>query len=204
MALADLIGVLAKHEVEFIIVGGMAAVLRGTPVNTFDLDVVYERSSANIDRLLRALDELQAIVRDDPRRLRLNQSHLQSPGHKLMETNQGPLDLLGTIEETAGFPELVSDGDWIDLGVTRARVLRLEPLIQIKQRLRRFVAGVSLQRSIATGRRQLALMGWLRGARQRNRHRSCRSQRGRSYRRERSRRPARFGRSTRRTPSPIE
>ncbi len=137
MALAGLVTILAKHEVGFIIVGGMAAVLRGTPVNTFDLDVVYERSASNIERLLRALDELQAIVRDDPRRLRLNESHLQSPGHKLMETNQGPLDLVGTIEEAAAFPELVGDSDWIDLGVTRARVLSLDRLIQIKQRLGR-------------------------------------------------------------------
>jgi hypothetical protein len=130
MALADLIDVLAKHEVDFIIVGGMAAILRGTPVNTFDLDVVYERSAANIERMLGALNELEAIVPDDPRRLRLDESHLQSPGHKLMETNQGPLDLLGTIEETTGFPDLVADSDWIDLGVTRARVLRLERLIK--------------------------------------------------------------------------
>jgi hypothetical protein len=40
MAIADLVSTLAKHEVEFIIVGGMAAILRRTPVNTFDLDVV--------------------------------------------------------------------------------------------------------------------------------------------------------------------
>jgi predicted nucleotidyltransferase len=137
MAIADLVSTLAKHEVEFIIVGGMAAILRGTPVNTFDLDVVYERSAANIARLLGALEELQAVVRDDPRRLRLNKSHLESAGHKLMETNQGPLDLLGTIEETTGFPELISDSDWVDLGVIRARVLTLERLIQIKQRLGR-------------------------------------------------------------------
>jgi hypothetical protein len=71
MALADLVVILAKHEVEFIIVGGMAAVLRGTPVNTFDLDVVYGRSPTNVERLLQALDELQAVVRDDSRRLRL-------------------------------------------------------------------------------------------------------------------------------------
>jgi hypothetical protein len=59
MALADLVSILAKHEVEFIIVGEMAAVLRGTPVNTFDLDVVYERGAINIGRLLQALaDEL--------------------------------------------------------------------------------------------------------------------------------------------------
>jgi hypothetical protein len=39
MAIADLVITLAKHEVEFIVVGGMAAILRGTPVNTFDLDI---------------------------------------------------------------------------------------------------------------------------------------------------------------------
>lgn len=137
MAIADLISTLTKHQVEFVIVGGMAAILRGTPVNTFDLDVVYERSSENIERLLLVLDELEAIVRDDPRHLRLNKSHLESPGHKLMETNQGPLDLLGTIEENTGFDELVTDSDWLDIGVTRARVVKLERLIQIKQRLGR-------------------------------------------------------------------
>ena len=65
MAIADLVSTLAKHDVEFMIVGGMAAILHGTPVNTFDLDVVYERSAENIERLLNALGELQAVVRDD-------------------------------------------------------------------------------------------------------------------------------------------
>ncbi len=65
MAIADLIGTLVKREVEFVIVGGMAAILRGTPVNTFDLDVVYERSSENIERLLLALDELQVIAQPE-------------------------------------------------------------------------------------------------------------------------------------------
>jgi len=59
---------LVHQRVDFIIVGGMAAILRGTPVNTFDLDVVYERSPSNIGRLLLALEELDAIVRDARRR----------------------------------------------------------------------------------------------------------------------------------------
>lgn len=42
-------------------------------------------------------------------------------------------DLIGIL----AFPELVADSDWIDLGVARARVLSLERLIQIKQRLGR-------------------------------------------------------------------
>ena len=40
---------LTDHGVEFIVVGGVAAVLRGAPINTFDLDVVYstERKTSN-------------------------------------------------------------------------------------------------------------------------------------------------------------
>ena len=68
-----------------------------------------------------------------PRAIGLVQGRQKQWQHGLVH----PLDLLGTIEETAGFPELVGDSDWIDLGVARARVLSLERLIQIKQRLGR-------------------------------------------------------------------
>ncbi len=137
MAIADIIRALVTHEVEFVIVGGIAAVLRGTPVTTFDLDVVYERSPANIERLLSVLGELDAVARDDHRRLRPGKSHLQSPGHKLLETNQGPLDLLGTIEENTGFDDLVGESDWLEVAGQQVRVLSLERLIRVKERLAR-------------------------------------------------------------------
>jgi len=41
MAIASIISALVAHEVEFIVVGGMAAVLQGAPVHTIDLDIVY-------------------------------------------------------------------------------------------------------------------------------------------------------------------
>ncbi len=40
MALADILVTLVRHEVRFIAVGGIAAVLRGAPVNTRDVDIV--------------------------------------------------------------------------------------------------------------------------------------------------------------------
>ena len=69
MAIADLIQALAAHDVEFIIVGGVAALLQGAPINTIDLDIVYARSPANVDRALETLAELGAVYRDDERRL---------------------------------------------------------------------------------------------------------------------------------------
>lgn len=43
---------LAKHGVEFIVVGGVCAVLHGAPVYTFDLDLVHSRTAENVDDCL--------------------------------------------------------------------------------------------------------------------------------------------------------
>jgi hypothetical protein len=59
--------VLARHHVDFIVVGGVAAVLNGAPVSTFDLDIVHARTDANLDRLMHALGELEAHYRDQSR-----------------------------------------------------------------------------------------------------------------------------------------
>lgn len=75
-------------------------------LNTFDLDVVYGRSAPNIERLLHALDELQAIVRDDPRRLRLNESHLQRPGQQQARDPKAEARVFRAQEPSAWLKEL--------------------------------------------------------------------------------------------------
>ena len=49
--------VLGHHHVDFIVVGGVAAVLGGAPISTFDLDIVHDRAPANVARLLSALGD---------------------------------------------------------------------------------------------------------------------------------------------------
>jgi len=94
-------------DVDFILVGGLAAVLNGAPVDTFDVDVAHSRDPANIDRLLPVLEELDAIFRMQPeRRLKPNASHLASTGHLNLITRYGPLDLLKTIGRALGYQEL--------------------------------------------------------------------------------------------------
>lgn len=99
---------LAACGVEFVIVGGVAAVLNGAPVNTFDLDIVSARSEANIQNLLRALESLDAVDRMQPeRRIKPNASHLSSPAHHNLITNQGALDIPGTIGRGLNYDELL-------------------------------------------------------------------------------------------------
>jgi hypothetical protein len=98
----------AEHKVDFIVVGGVCAVLHGAPVHTFDLDLVHSRAPENLDRLLQALQELDAYFREHgEHRLRPSRSHLASPGHQLLMTCAGPLDLLGTISNDRGYEELL-------------------------------------------------------------------------------------------------
>ena len=44
-----------KHDVKYLVIGGIAAVLYGVPRATFDLDVLIEPSAQNAERLLKAM-----------------------------------------------------------------------------------------------------------------------------------------------------
>ncbi len=122
---------------DFIVVGGVAAVLGGAPINTFDLDVVHSRAPANIARLLPVLERLEAIYRIQPQlKLRPDGSHLASPGHQNLVTVWGPLDLLGTIGRNLSYEDLLPHTVEMDIGEgNRVRVLSLEMLVIIKEEL---------------------------------------------------------------------
>ena len=126
---------LVDHQVEFLIVGGVAAVLQGAPINTFDLDVVHSTEPANVSRVLAALEELEAIYRAQPDlRLRPNASHLSSAGHQLLLTRLGPLDLLGSIGTGRTYPDLLLHTTELKAGPSLSvRVLDLETQIAIKE-----------------------------------------------------------------------
>jgi predicted nucleotidyltransferase len=130
----------ALHDagVGFILVGGLAAVLNGAPVNTFDVDIVHSRDTANVARILPVLEALDAIFRMQPeRRLRPNASHLASAGHLNLITRYGPLDLLGTIGNNLSYEDLVPRSVELDVAEgLRIRVLDLETLIAVKEELR--------------------------------------------------------------------
>lgn len=61
-----LIPLLVKGGVEFIIIGGVAAVVHGSARATFDLDVVYSRKPENIRRLVKTLEPYSPYLRDAP------------------------------------------------------------------------------------------------------------------------------------------
>jgi predicted nucleotidyltransferase len=137
MNLAEILRTLVRHNVDFIVVGGMAGVMQGAPVHTLDIDIVYSLAEANIGSLLGALGELEAVFRTDARRLVPNESHLRSMGHKLLQTKFGVLDVLATVEESTTYEDLLPDATVLEVGGVPVKVLSLERLIAIKEKLSR-------------------------------------------------------------------
>lgn len=131
---AEVLRRLAANDVEFIVVGMMAGVLRGAPVMTADLDLVHRRSRENVARLLHVLAELDATYRHDARRLRPAESHLMSPGHQLLATTHGDVDCLGTVGEGRAYEDLLDFAPRLDLGHGLAvHVIDLPTLIELKE-----------------------------------------------------------------------
>ena len=129
-----LLRTLVDHQVEFIVVGGVSAVLQGAPIMTLDLDVVHRRSPENIENLMRALEDLEAEYRGlESRRIVPSRSHLRSSGHQLLMTSHGPLDILGAIGAGRSYEDLLPLCHDLAVGDLTIRVLSLEALIQIKE-----------------------------------------------------------------------
>lgn len=132
-----LLRVLAEAGVDFIIVGGVCGVLHGAPISTFDLDLVHSREADNITLLDGALALLNARYRDQPE-LRPEPRFLAGPGHHLLLTRFGPLDLLGVTVDGQGYGELIPHTVSVDLEQgSIVRILDLPTLIRIKESLGR-------------------------------------------------------------------
>jgi predicted nucleotidyltransferase len=133
-----LLRTLVGHGVDFIIVGGVSAVLHGAPVTTFDLDVVHSRTPDNIGHLLSALHDLDAYYRGrGDQKLQPTLARLDSPGHQLLMTRLGPLDLLGTIGAGHDYKDLLEHTLELQVSGMPVRILDLETLIRTKVELGR-------------------------------------------------------------------
>jgi predicted nucleotidyltransferase len=129
----ELIRRLVDAGVEFIVVGGAAAVLHGAPITTEDLDIVHLRTPENVSRLKNVLHDLDAHVRElANRRLAPQESALLGEGHVLLSTRLGPLDCLGTLVDGRGFEDLVSHSESIEDEGSEFRVVDLPTLIDLK------------------------------------------------------------------------
>lgn len=125
---------LQKHSVDYILIGGVCAVLHGAALNTGDMDIVPERTPDNLERLSGALQEMRAYYREHPPfRILPNAQRLDSAGHHLLVTDFGQMDVLGSVVGKRDYAMLLPDTIEIEIEDIRIRMLDLPKLIEIKR-----------------------------------------------------------------------
>ena len=130
-----LIRTLNAAGVEYILVGGLAAIVHGSARATYDVDVVYARSPANIERLARSLAPLEPYLRDAPPGLpfRFDAETIRRGLNFTLATLLGSLDLLGEIAGGGSYEALLPDTVTITLFAQECCCLSLDRLIDVKR-----------------------------------------------------------------------
>ncbi len=123
---------LTDYEVDFVLVGALSAAVQGAQVSTFDVDIVHDRGEANLRRLESALTFMNARYRghDD---LVPTIEHLRTPGHRVLMTDYGPLDVLGTIEDELDYAALSTNACIVSMNDFDVQALRLSDYLKIRR-----------------------------------------------------------------------
>lgn len=144
---------LVKYRVEFVVIGGLAGILRGSAYPTYDLDIVYARDRENLERLADALQRLGATPRGAPPGLPFvpDAETLAARGNFTFDTDLGPVDILAYPEGGPGYDELLKASEEMEVGSVRVPVASLDHLIRMKD-----AAGRTKDKLMATEYRMLA------------------------------------------------
>jgi hypothetical protein len=130
-----LLAALRRHEVDFVVIGIIAAIAQGYPMTTRDLDVTPSREHANVERLAGALREVEAKLRTPQGSIEfpIEATYLGSVDSWTLLTRLGELDLLFEPAGTRGYYDLRRDAVEVTLGGTPVLVASLRDVIRMKE-----------------------------------------------------------------------
>jgi hypothetical protein len=133
--IAEILRVLDRNRVDFVVVGSAAAVLLGAGYSTEGLDIVPSLSDENLERLLAALAEIDATYLDVAgREIRPDLARLRANRLNLLKTRFGRLDVLRSIEPDRDFEQLAQRAAALEVEGLSVRTVDLETLIDAKER----------------------------------------------------------------------
>ena len=106
----EILEVLERHKVKYIVIGGLAAELRGSPYATRDVDVTPARTQENFKILANALRELEAKLRvadmAEPMEITLDEKSFEQGTTWTFVTKHGHIDIALLPDGTKGYEDL--------------------------------------------------------------------------------------------------
>lgn len=131
----DLLRKLTEHRVEFVIIGGVAAVVHGSPLSTEDLDLCAPLSHENAVKIITALADGHPRwrMRPDLPEITPDSPYLQDIKNMYLRTDYGQLDVLGELPDVCTYQELLPRTVEMTFYGMRCRVIDLDTLITAKR-----------------------------------------------------------------------
>ncbi len=120
---------LIQHEVEFVLIGGYAAMMHGAPNATFDVDVCSPLTVENVRKIHAALADLNPVHRERPDIPFSVRGDLKNC---YLSTTLGKVDFLGNVSGVGDFQEAAAHSIEMEMPFGRMRVLDCESLIRAK------------------------------------------------------------------------
>jgi len=130
-----LLRALVEHEVEFCVIGAVAAWLQGSPAVTLDLDVMPRRDLDNAEKLADALNSLEARSLGSETPVELEGADFLGWQTQRFDTEAGPLDVVPNAAAIGGFEDVATIE--LALGDLSVRVITIDEVIASKEKLGR-------------------------------------------------------------------
>lgn len=131
---------LLEYEVDFVLIGGFAAVVHGSTLVTQDLDICVAITEEQVAKLREALKDLHPRHRMNPN---AKHSFLDYPkditgtNNIYLETDLGVLDILSQAQPAGDFADIKNRSSEISLYGCKCRVISVEDLILVKEAMKR-------------------------------------------------------------------
>ena len=124
---------LADHEVEYVLVGGLAATAHGASIVTMDTDICFRQTPENCERLARSLEPLGAEI-FPTRQVLIPITGELLRTHRIvnLRTRAGRLDVMASVPGLGSFEEILPGVMMIAIGDLQIPILNLDQLIQAK------------------------------------------------------------------------
>jgi predicted nucleotidyltransferase len=126
---------LTASGVEFVIVGGVAAITHGSAVTTEDLDVCAPLTGENPKSIIRAFSDAHPRwrMRPDLPVITTDDHRLSGIKNLYLATDFGQLDVLGELADVCSYQDLAARAVRVEFGEIPCKLIDIDTLIAAKR-----------------------------------------------------------------------
>lgn len=133
--LEQLLHRLVRHEVEFVLVGGYAAMLYGVSLITRDIDVCAPFTFSNLEKIHAALADLHPYHRETPQQIPfvMPDDFKRKLRNLYLATDDGPIDFLGEVPGVGDYAKVLAASVTTNTPAGNFRIVSIDTLIAAKE-----------------------------------------------------------------------